>query len=97
MSKIIRIAFIHFLVNYEYAHNPDLFNHTRLGKLEQMKRTMQEGFSQGSLSKAGASAIGFNDETKSVTSASSQSQRPGATTQHWKSTYQGVVETTTSQ
>lgn len=62
---------------------------------------MQEGFSKGSLSKAGASAIGFkNDDTKSVTSASSassSSSRPGNTTQHWKSTYQGVAENTTSQ
>jgi hypothetical protein len=42
-----------------------------MGKLEQMKRTVQEGFSQGSLSKAGASAIGFNEDTKSISSASS--------------------------
>lgn len=58
---------------------------------------MQEGFSQGSLSKAGATAVGVNDDTKSMASATSQSSRPGGTTQHWKSTYQGVVESTTSQ
>ena len=35
------------IVNYEYAHNPDLFNHTRVGRFEQMRKTMQEGGAQG--------------------------------------------------
>ena len=33
MSIILSLKFSP-LVNYEYAHNPDLFNHTKRGKIE---------------------------------------------------------------
>jgi hypothetical protein len=50
------------IVSYEFAHNPDLFNHTRVGKFEQARKTMQEGGSSSNqLSQAGKSAVGgFN-------------------------------------
>jgi len=44
------------MIQYEFAHNPDLFAHSRLGKTEMMRRTMQDG----ALSQAGKSAIEFN-------------------------------------
>jgi hypothetical protein len=49
-----------YIVSYEYAHNPNLFNHTRVGRIENMRRTMQEGGNTDSaLSQAGKSAVGF--------------------------------------
>jgi len=31
---IINLILFRILVSYEYTHNPDLFNHTRVGRIE---------------------------------------------------------------
>lgn len=60
---------------------------------------MQEG---GALSQAGKSAVGFGNDAGSSTdmsgskSSTSMSSKALATS-HWKTSYQGVVETTLSQ
>lgn len=51
-----------FIDPYEYAHNPELFNFTKTGKTQMMRKTAQEGGSTkdgGFLTKAGASAVGL--------------------------------------
>lgn len=92
------------IVNYEYSHNPDLFNHTRVGKIEAMRKTMQDGgngTSMGAgntLGKAGATTIGFNRSASSATSSVSSSDAGKAgMTSHWKTTYNGVAEGTLSK
>ena len=80
-------------MQYEYAHNPELFNHTRLAKHEQMRRTFQVGGTQSStLLKAGSTTVGFNN------SETPKSANEGVNpTSHWKSTYSGVVEESLAQ
>jgi hypothetical protein len=75
-------------VQYEFAHNPDLFAHTRFGRTE-MRKTMQDG----ALSNAGKSAVEFNKTGMSGASSSSKA----LATSHWKTMYQGTVEQTLSQ
>ena len=76
------------IVHYEYGHNPDLFNHTRVGKIEQMRKTMQEG---GSLSQAGKSAVEFN---KTGMSGAASTTSKALATSHWKTMYQQTAEET---
>ena len=54
------------IVNYEYTHNPDLHKHTRLGRIEEMRKTASVGGATGSafgqtntLSKAGQTQVNF--------------------------------------
>lgn len=54
------------IVNYEYTHNPDLHKHTRLGRIEEMRKTAQAGSTTGpafgqtnTLSMAGQTQVNF--------------------------------------
>ena len=74
------------MLSYEYIHNPSLFNSTKLGR--DMARTQSMGFSanlKGPLA------------SMSLTNAGQTMSKNINPTQHWKSTYKGVVETTTSR
>lgn len=82
-------------------HNPDLFNHTKTGKIQSLRRTQdgtKDGFG-GSLSKAGATAMGIENAAPDATlSQTGMSRTQGnGTTQHWKSTYKNSVETSLAQ
>lgn len=71
-------------------HNPDLFNHTKTGKIQSMIRNTQEGF----LSKAGATALGLDNAAPDATMSKTLGS---GTTSHWKSTYKNAVETSLTQ
>jgi hypothetical protein len=74
-----------------------LFNHTRVGRFEQMRKTMQEGgAAESALSQAGKSAVGFG-ATASQSSSSISNASKTLATSHWKTSYQGVNEVTTNQ
>lgn len=82
---------------YDYTHNPELFNHTKTGKIQNMRKTQDgakgEGF--GSLSKAGATAIGLDTTAAAPAEANFNQTGPihgNGTTSHWQSTYKGVIE-----
>jgi hypothetical protein len=94
---------------YEYAHNPELFSHTKTGKTQQMRNTMHKtGVSNGFLSKAGASAVGMDAAGPSATAVPENTQfaqtsgpfvgplSNGPTT-HWKSSYKGTIEESLTQ
>jgi hypothetical protein len=55
---------------YEYSHNPELFAYTKTGRSQFMKTTtLQESAKEsgfGSLSKAGASAVGISQTPKAA-------------------------------
>ena len=54
---------------YEYSHNPELFAYTKTGRAQYMRNTLQESAKEsgfGSLSKAGASAIGVSQTPKAA-------------------------------
>lgn len=75
---------------YEYVHNPELFNHTKTGKIQTIRNT-QDGF----LSKAGATAMGLENAAPDATTMNKTIGN--GTTQHWKSTYKTTVENSLTQ
>ena len=76
------------IVGYEFIHEPQLFNATKLGR--DMAVTQTQG--------------GFNRENAKGPLASMSLSNAGQTmskninpTQHWQSTYKNVVQTTTER
>jgi hypothetical protein len=80
--------FIFFVVGYEYIHNPQLFNATKLGR--DMARTQEGGFSKSASSKGPFASM-------SLTNAGQTMCKNINPTQHWKSTYKNVVEDVTAK
>jgi hypothetical protein len=79
---------------YDYTHNPELFNHTKTGKIQNMRKTQEGGKGDGfggSLSKAGATAMGFDASARASGEGMNKTMGSG-TTQHWQSTYKTAIE-----
>ena len=76
------------IVGYEYIHNPQLFNATKLGR--DMAKTQDGGFKNTQSQKGPIGSMRLTNAGQTM----SKNINP---TQHWKSTYKNVVDTVTSR
>lgn len=72
-------------LKYEYLHQPELYNHTQVGKQAAMKQSCTPGASS-ELKRSGANNIALR--STSQPSLANQSDKLYKTTKHWKSNYQ---------